>query len=169
MPEKWTISEAVTRQIGETSCWQVTLVRPDGRTGVHIMPTSTLDWRAAEYGINPADVDTLLTVILHEPHMPTTDDGTGRYTDAGPDLWSAENSTAARTAHLARVQDCPIRIDVIGVEALDTIRSGHTPDLARIRAMREAVDTTRWLKKYGGLPAQPLPQTPAVPKEAARA
>ena len=170
MPEKWTIQDSSARLVGETQCWQVILRKPDGNNHAVVMPAMTLDWRAAEYGIDPMDVDTLLTVILHEPWMPMIDDGGGsRYADTGPDLWTADTTTAARDAHLARVQACPVLIDVAGVKALDAIRDGHTPDLDRIRAMREAVDTNRWRKKYGDLPAQPLPQTPAVLKEAARA
>jgi hypothetical protein len=134
------------------------------------MPTVTLEWRSAEYGIDPADVDTLLDVILHEPHIPLTDDGSGpRYADNGPDLWTAESTTAAREAHLARIKTCPVRIDVKGVKALDPVRNGHRPDADRIRKMREQVDTSRWIKKHGDLPKQPIPQTPAEKKEAARA
>lgn len=171
MPEKWTIGETVARQIGESACWQVALIRPDGNTVNHVMPTTILEWRAAEYGIDPADVDALVDVILHEPHIPMIDDGTRgpRYADDGPDLWTAENTTTAREAHLARIQTCPVRIDVKGVKALDPIRTGHQPDPDRIRAMREAVDTNRWIKKHGDLPKQPIPQNPATTKEAARA
>lgn len=171
MPEKWTIQESQARTVGETPCWEIAILKPDGTLHRHLMPTMALEWRAAEYGIDPADVDTLLDVVLHEPHLPTVDDPERgpRYADDGPDLWMAENTNAARTAHVARIKASPIRIDVQGVKALDTIRNGHHPDAARIRAMREAVDTSRWLKQHGDLPEQPLPQTPIGKREAARA
>lgn len=162
MAENWTVSETTARQVSGTPCWQVSLVRPDGNTVVYLMPTNALDWRAAEYGIDPTDVDTLLEVVLHEPHMPMTDDDEKgpQPRDGGPDLWTAENTEAARQAHLARVQACQVQIGVRNVKALAAIRSGHRPDLAQIRAMREAVDTSRWLKKYGALPAPPIPDVP---------
>lgn len=170
MAEKWTIQESQARTIGETPCWEISLLKPDGTIHAHLMPTVALEWRAAEYGIDPADVDTLLSVVLHEPWMPLTDDGTGpHYADDGPDLWQADNTDTARTAHLARVQACPVRIDVAGVKALNPIRAAHHPNPDRLRGMREAVDTTRWMTKYGDLPAKPLPQNPAALKEAARA
>ena len=170
MAEKWTISESNIREVSGMACWEVAMVKPDGATHIHLMPAATLEWRAAEYGIDPTDVDTLLDIILHEPHLPMVDDGQGpRYTDNGPDLWQADNTDTAREAHLARIKTCPVRIDVQGARGLGAIRAGHRPDPDRLRAMREAVDTNRWIKKHGGLPRPPLPQTPVVKKEAARA
>lgn len=161
MPEKWTISDIVAFQSGGQPCWLVSLTRPDGNIANHLMPTVTLEWRAAEYGVDPTDVDTLLDIILHEPHMPTVDDPQHgpHYADDGPDLWTADNTATAREAHVARIKACNVRIDVRGVKALDTIRAGHRPDNDRIRKMREQVDTSRWLKKHGDLPVPPLPDT----------
>lgn len=166
MPEKWTVGDIMPRTIGATECWEARIVRPDGTVGVHIMPVVALEWRAAEYGIDPTDVDTLLEVLLHEPHMPTEDSPQqgARAVDTGPDLWTAANTDAARAAHLARVKACPVQIDVRGAKAVARVRAAHRPDSARIRAMREAVDTSRWLKQYGDLPAKPLD-----PMEARRA
>ncbi|MDX3575991.1 hypothetical protein [Streptomyces sp. FL07-04A] len=162
MSEKWTISNIIALQVGTEPCWQVSLTRPDGTVGNHLMPTSTLEWRAAEYGVDPTDVDALLDIILHEPHMQTIDDPQHgpRYADDAPDLWTADNTTAAREAHVARIKTCNVRIDVRGVKALDPVRAGHRPDSDRIRKMREQVDTSRWLKKHGGLPVPPLPDIP---------
>lgn len=156
MPEKWTVGGIVSRTIGVTECWEVQLVRPDGTVGNHIMPISILEWRAAEYGIDPTDVDTLMEVILHEPHMAPADDTQHSVAAAedGPDLWAADNTDTARAAHLARVKSCPVQIGVRGSKALAPIRARHRPDPDRIRAMREAVDTNRWMKKYGDLPAR---------------
>lgn len=158
MPKKMTVESAQPDIIGETEVWRVLIRNAAGSDGVtHIFPKHTLDWRAAEYGIDPADVDTLLDVILHEPHMPEAD---------GPDLWTADNTGHARVAHLARVEGCPVRIDVRAAKALAPVRTGHRPDAEQIRRMREQVDTTRWLKKYGDLP---IAETPAGKKEADRA
>ncbi|MEH0586238.1 hypothetical protein QA942_19960 [Streptomyces sp. B21-106] len=159
MPEKWTISNIVAVQVGAAPCWQVSLTRPDGSVGNHVMPTSALEWRAAEYGIDPTDVDTLLDILLHEPHMPTTDDPQHgpRYADDGPDLWTADTTTAAREAHAARIKTCPVQINVRAAKPVDVIRAGHRPDPARLRGMREVVDTNRWIKKHGDLPVPPKP------------
>ncbi|MFF8482319.1 hypothetical protein [Streptomyces antibioticus] len=172
MPEKWSVQSARQRKIGDVDAWEVMLLRADGKPHAHLMPTIALDWRAAEYGIDPTDVDTLLEVLLHEPFMEQAEDEAGQQTgwaDGSIDLLSAENTDVARRAHLDRVKDSRVRIDVRGVSTLAPVHAGHRPDSDRIRAMREAVDTTRWLKKYGDFPAQPLPQNPVVKKETDRA
>ncbi|MER5715709.1 hypothetical protein [Streptomyces sp. NPDC002132] len=133
------------------------------------MPTTILEQYAAAYGIDPTDVDTLLEIVLHEPHMPMVDDPQHgpRYADRGPDLWSADNTDDARAAHLARVKATPVRIDVRGAKALAGVRAGHRPDADRIREIREQVDTHRWMKKYGDLPV--TPKNPKNPLEDRRA
>ncbi|MEU3281584.1 hypothetical protein [Streptomyces antibioticus] len=123
------------------------------------MPTIALDWRAAEYGIDPTDTDTLLEILLHEPFMELAEDEDGqrpRWADGSVDLLTAENTTIAREAHVARAKASRVRIDVRNAAGLAPIRATHQPDPDRIRAMREAIDTTRWLTKYGDLPARPL-------------
>lgn len=161
MPKKMNVESAQSDIIGETEVWRIIIRNAAGNDGVtHLFPKNTLDWRAAEYGIDPTDVDTLLDVILHEPHIPAAD---------GPDLWTADNTGHARAVHLARVEACPVRIDVKAAKALAPVRTGHRPDVEQIRRMREQVDTNRWLKRYGDLPKQPLPQTPIGKKEADRA
>ncbi|MFM9635986.1 hypothetical protein [Streptomyces turgidiscabies] len=122
------------------------------------MPQDILDWRAAEYGIDPTDTDTLLEIVLHELHMPVTEETDGqpaRYAGDGPVLKEATSTAAARAAHLDRVKNCPVRIAVRDRAALNPIRA-RRPDPARIRAMREAVDTSRWTALYGALPVQPI-------------
>lgn len=59
---------------------------------LHIFPPETLEWRAAEYGIDPSDVDTLLDVVLAEPYD----------TEPAP-LWQAPDRETARAALLDRV------------------------------------------------------------------
>lgn len=165
MPEKWTIQEVTTKQIGDMNCWRVRMLRADGKPHMHTEPKQSLDWRAAEYGIDPADTDTLLEIILHEPFMAMTeetDTQASRYAD-GPTLWEAESTDAAREALFTRVKNCPVRIDIRGVAALDVIRSSHQPDPERLRAMRELVDTNRWIALYGDLPVRPNP-TLEVPR-----
>lgn len=72
----------------------------DGKTtrGRHVFPDDTLEWRAAEYGIDPADTETLLDMVLWEPHLPEPDRSELLLNDA-PDIDSA------REYHLKRVAD----------------------------------------------------------------
>lgn len=65
--------------------------------GIHIFPKDILEWRAAEYGINPSDVDTLLDIVIAEPYL-TPEDWT-----SGPQLYDESVTVEqAREAHLAR-------------------------------------------------------------------
>lgn len=67
-------------------------------------PTDTLEWRAAEYGIDPADTATLLDVVIAEFFMEPGDyDGQPHLFDGMSDL------DTARTAHLARCAKVKLR------------------------------------------------------------
>jgi hypothetical protein len=123
------------------------------------MPQTILEWRAAEYGIDPTDTETLLDIVLHEPHLPMDEPDEDepqamRYAQGGPTLWEADSTTKARDAHLERVAACPVRIDLTGTE-LDPVRESHSPDMGRFRTMRETVDIQRWTHLYGALPITP--------------
>lgn len=134
-----------------TDCWEVHIQRDDGAKGVHMMPKSTLDFRAAEYGVDPTDVDTLMTMILHEPYMVDEEPTAQNPTPLAP-LLLADSTTSAREAHMARVKKCSAQFDVKGSKGLDAIRKAHKPNPDLIRAHRETVDTHRWTIKYGDLP-----------------
>ncbi|MEV4078944.1 hypothetical protein AB0J43_01455 [Nonomuraea fuscirosea] len=62
------------RPIGAEPLWGVAKVEPTGDRMLHVFPHSVLEWRAAEYAIDPDDIDTLLEVVLYEPYMPREDD-----------------------------------------------------------------------------------------------
>ncbi|MFG1709250.1 hypothetical protein ACFLIM_39270 [Nonomuraea sp. M3C6] len=104
-----------TNPQGAEPLWGVATVRPDGGRILHTFPHSTLEWRAAEYGIDPADSDTLLDVILHEPYLPNEDDPLAQIDPATskllaevrglPTCWTPGVPDAERLqAHLARMQ-----------------------------------------------------------------
>ncbi|MFB6776484.1 hypothetical protein ACFCX0_03425 [Streptomyces sp. NPDC056352] len=159
MDDQWEVQGSRERLIGETPCWEVAFVKPDGNGHKVLMPQNILEWRAAEYGIDPTDTETLLDIVLHEPHLPVEEPGEDepqamRYTDGGPTLWEADSTTKARDAHLARVAACPVRIDLTGTE-LDPVRESHSPDMDRVETMRETVDVQRWIGLYGALPITP--------------
>lgn len=60
--------------MGAEPLWGVAVVKEDGSRFLKTFPHSTLEWRSAEYGIDPDDKDTLLDVILHESYIPREDD-----------------------------------------------------------------------------------------------
>lgn len=62
----------------------------------HLIPRDAVEWRAAEYGIDPGDTDTLLDIILHEPHVQV---------DQALGLYQAPNVDAAREHLLAKVRE----------------------------------------------------------------
>lgn len=135
-------------------CWRIEVRGEDGSQAEYIFPKSTLEWRAAEYGIDPNDVDELLHVILHEPHL-TEPEEQGGAIKGGPTLWRASSTQQAHIAHMQRIKDCPVGIDVTGSKHLDVIRHKHGIDPARVRELAAHVDTHRWERRYGGLPKPP--------------
>ncbi|SDI50604.1 hypothetical protein SAMN05421505_16112 [Sinosporangium album] len=60
---------------GAEPIWCVYQVAP--ASGMHIQhafPHSAFEWRCAEYGLDPDDLDTLLDVVLYEPYLPDLGD-----------------------------------------------------------------------------------------------
>lgn len=80
-----------------TPCWLVETRRSDdGNLHRHIFPKATLAYRAAEYGIDPADTDTLVDIVLHEPFAPSPDDPYTAADDPAPAAGLLSPATAAR-------------------------------------------------------------------------
>ena len=55
---------------GAEPLWGIWALNSGGGTGVIVMPHSTLEWRSAEWGIDPDDLTTLMDVILHAGAVP---------------------------------------------------------------------------------------------------
>lgn len=91
--------------------------------GKHAFPADTLEWRAAEYGIDPADLDTLLDIVIHEPFLPEPDQ---------PDLmlYDAPTIEDARNYHLGRIR---------AVQAKSKMGQRGGPDLVREKIKGMAV------------------------------
>lgn len=87
----------------------------DGTTirTVHLLPVDTLEWRAAEYGIDPADTATLLDIVLAEPYLSEEDWAAGYRLHDAPDI------ATARRDHLARCARAKLR------HRLSTRTAGH--------------------------------------------
>jgi len=92
---------------GEQDYWLIAMDidGPDGKPvqAVHILPVETLEWRAAEYGIDPADTATLLDIVLAEPHLSEEDWASGHQLHDAPDI------DTARRDHLARCARAKLR------------------------------------------------------------
>jgi hypothetical protein len=103
-------TEMVDGAGGRHPSWLVAkvLTHDDGRSERQAMffPPDTLEWRAAEYGIDHTDIDTLLKIVLYEPHLDPLEQ---------PDhvhpmtLHNAPSVRHAREFHLQRVADAAAR------------------------------------------------------------
>lgn len=118
----------------------------------HTFPQDTLEWRAAEYGIDPADTATLLDIVLAEPYL-TPDDWA-----AGHRLHDAPDIPTARADHLARCARAKLR------HRLATRTAGHpcrrvaaeSPlDLEAIELKRALVERARTAHAHARTAAPP--------------
>lgn len=62
----------------------------------HCFPKDIFEWRAAEYGIDPTDMDTLIDIVLSEPFLDDNDYAPGEGLHDAPDI------ALAREAHKSR-------------------------------------------------------------------
>lgn len=148
--------------------WVVHRIDQDGNGGSYVFPKETMEWRAAEYGLD--DVDEILDVILHEFHLPDEPDRddaaaraglvTSNLPDAEPiTLFNAASTADALAAHRLRIADTKkvravVQAPAKGKNPLDVIRAAHGITAAGLRAKREAVDMHRWRLVYGDLPVR---------------
>lgn len=139
-----------------TECWYLTYRRPDGALHGYVFPKFTLDQRVAEYDLDPADVDQLLDVVLHEPFIPDPTRDTNHATDPAAKkgmtataaraegrvkkgdqvpawLFNADTIDVARAAHLERVRHCKA----------NTIRIAPASTKAGARAASDPLDVIR--------------------------
>lgn len=119
-----TRDKARGRPIGAEPAWGVAQVDASGERVLNVFPHSQMEWRAAEYGIDPDDVETLLDVILHEPYIPKDDDPLGMLhpvtskivaaTRGLPTCWTPGCSDADRLeglqARIAAVKEIAVHI-----------------------------------------------------------
>ena len=169
------VSERLTR--GEPR-WVVQQVDQDGAGRSHVFTKDVPEWRAAEYGLT--DVDEILDLILHEPHLPDfpdRDDAASRVglvTSDRPDaepvtLFNAASTPDALAAHRLRIAEAKratahVRPPVKGKDPLDLIRTQHGITVAGVREKREAVDVHRWLLIHGDFPVPPRSLALEVPR-----
>lgn len=123
---EWTITASGTEETSRgLDAWLIKEA-PDGGREHHSFPLEALEWRAAEYGIDPTDTEALLDLIVHEPYVPDPADPANVLADAAvargfvspaveprrgvaplelvpTTLWNAETIALARGAHLERI------------------------------------------------------------------
>ncbi|MFI7705524.1 hypothetical protein [Nonomuraea sp. NPDC049480] len=104
---------------GAEPMWGIWMTGEDGSTGVAIIPHAVWEVRAAEYGIDSDDWDTLTDVVLHEIAIPHPGDP---YAGHDP----------GREAVLEAIRDLPT-VDTPGVSETDLL-AAH---LERIRLVKE--------------------------------
>lgn len=121
---------------GGREWWQVDTLTP-GNTlpHLHAFPKATLDYRAAEYDLDPDDTDLLLDVILHERFIPDPTDP--RNFDSDP---------AARAGHVVQlpagargVRAAAGRPVPAWLGNADTIAQARAAHLARIEHVKTTV------------------------------
>lgn len=144
--------------------WQVLM--QDAETGMrhaHIFPHTVFQIRSAEYDIDPDDIETLLDIVLHEPHIPEPTFPHNHAADAGllaghtvqdngvtvpAWLYNANTIVQARSAHLERIRHVKENVLLVRTQPgdlLDAIREAHSPDAEFIATTREHVLHTRRL------------------------
>jgi hypothetical protein len=161
MAEQYVITDV--GQDATRGLWYVQYQKPNGLQ-THWFHVSTLEWRAAEYGLD--DVAEILDIVLHEPFMdPEIQRGATVESLLNPaparpavttpvTLWTAQTTTQARDAHRQRIRNAKARVRVVAAgDPLAVIRERHGITPEGIAAKRETVDTHRWITRYGSLPA----------------
>lgn len=106
-------------------------------TSQHFFPPDTLEWRAAEYGIDPSDVDTLMDIVLAEPYL------TDQHWATGSQLHDANTIDQARADHIARCAAVKLahRMSTRGkaAEPLRAVREHHEMHPEALAMKRELV------------------------------
>jgi len=82
--------------------WRIalTITADDGTSTrlMYLLPLDAMEWRAAEYGIDPADTATLLDIVMAEPHLTPADWASGSKLHDAPDIETARRDHIARCA-----------------------------------------------------------------------
>lgn len=137
--------------------WEFHILQDSGKKRLHLTPKATLYFRAAEYGVDPTDVDTLLDIILHQHYVQRDAEDPKLQVAAIPHLLEADSTTQARNILMTRIRAASVQLEIRGNSALDPVRQGHKPDLPFIKRVGQEVDLARWMTRYGDLPTPSKP------------
>ena len=126
--DRWRIEQTITADDGTISRL------------LYVLPLDAMEWRAAEYGIDPTDTATLLDIVMAEPHLTPADWAAGHQLHDAPDI------ETARRDHLARCVAVKMR-HRISTRAkgslLDRVRAESRMDVEAIALKTQHVATTR--------------------------
>lgn len=129
------VTPVSSEQSGNVITVHTELTMEDGSTvsGKHVFPADTLEWRAAEYDLDPTDLDTLLDIVLYEPFLEEPDQ---------PELTlhDAPSVEEARAYHLQRVEK-------VKKKATKARRGGVDPVREQIKASAAMQPEAIGLKK----------------------
>lgn len=105
-----------------------------------VFPVDTLEWRAAEYGVDPTDTATLLDIVVAEAFLEDEDYADGYRLHEAPDIDTARRDHLARCAKvklrhrlstrsknhpLQQIRDeSPIHPEILAIKA-GTVRQGR--------------------------------------------
>jgi hypothetical protein len=148
--------------------WHVAVSITDGDTTtrlLHAFPVDSMEWRAAEYGID--DPATLLDIVLIEPHLTEEERQTGHQLHGAPDI------PTARADHIARCARAKLRLRVssrakgsslqrvrdespMDHEVIDVKRSHVEQVRAQLRAVRAPIATLSGTERAARLRRQLL-------------
>ncbi|MQY07746.1 hypothetical protein [Actinomadura macrotermitis] len=138
MPDVYEVDAVERCTVGQVECWRVAYRRPDGGLTGYVFPVETLEWRAAEYGIDPADVTTLLDIVLHEPFIPDPTDPASFAGDAA----AAKGMTVPAAASGDRVAEGdPVPVWLYNAETIEQARAAHLARVAAVKRDRVRVAT----------------------------
>lgn len=161
VPDIRTVTDVATERLGSEAVpvWRVRTADAEGHIHEHIFPHVTLAWRAAEYGIDPADTQALLDVILHEPLLPDLDDPS----EAAKDPAALAGMTVpARQARGPVRKGDPVPVRLHNADTIDDARTAH---LLRISAIKSTVRVDP--PERGPNPLKPILDTAVDPAQVA--
>ena len=112
---------------------------------LHMFPLEALEWRAAEYGIDPGDAVALLDIVLHEP-----------YVAEEPVVHTAVSVEVARAVHLRRIAavkavGTAVRTTAGEADPLLPVKTAYATflDLTQVRAKTRFVEQHRAAVRAG--------------------
>lgn len=121
---------------GDQSLWRIhgTITNDDGTTSawLHALPVDAMEWRAAEYGIDPTDTATLVDVVMAEPHLTPDDWSQGYQLHYAPDVATARRDHLARCARVIARHRLPTRAK--GGPLGRLVESPMNPDAVAVKA-----------------------------------
>lgn len=140
MPELYTILDVSRTRVGASDCWQIRQKRPDGAHHLTIFPTSTLEWRAAEYGIDHTSetgLAQIIDMVLHEPFLQDP----LQFRDQDPAAARGMTAASTQAVHGLELGD-EAPVTLFNAPSREHARRAHQLRIEHTKATRVQVVTT---------------------------